>query len=172
MTGTDNEARVPLDDFVTYLRGLPKGTYIVQGREARGPNEIEHEEAVRRAAAAIAVPPARTLRIHGHSDDLMQIENALPAFDEPGEITAACDPDMALVKIEVPTAPKPTGLYVVAQYNPADLLACWSIGIAQLDENVPLPGWPMRFGNLRYSTVLDIDIPKGAVVRQAYPNDQ
>ena len=51
----------------------------------------------------------------------------------------------------------------------AGLPGCWAIGLMQLNEDVALPDWPMRWSNNAYSIVLDIDVPEGARVEQFWP---
>jgi hypothetical protein len=63
------------------------------------------------------------------------------------------------------------GMYVIGQYNgndfPESLPGCWTIGVMQLDEDIPLPAWPMEFakGTLGYSPRLIIDVPDNAVLK-------
>lgn len=57
------------------------------------------------------------------------------------------------------------GLYVTAQYAIAGV-ACWMIGISQLNEDVPLPPWPMQWFAEGYSTVLEIEVPDGFVIKE------
>lgn len=49
-------------------------------------------------------------------------------------------------------------LFVVGQYD-RNKNGCWDIGISQIDEDMPLPAWPMRFSAEGYTTILEIDVP-------------
>lgn len=78
---------VSVEDFVAWLRARPEGTIIVHGREARTPNEIEHNDAVRQAAAA-AIGPSPPRENEQRGDDgeghhLYEIKR----LDEPGHAT-------------------------------------------------------------------------------------
>ena len=63
------------------------------------------------------------------------------------------------------------GLNVVGQYAnaswPDECPACWMIGVQPIEEDVPIPNWPMRFETAKngYSPRLVIDAPSGVVVR-------
>lgn len=52
-------------------------------------------------------------------------------------------------------------LLVVGQYAKSHLTGCWVIGISMIDENVPIPNWPIRFLPVKegYSPILEIDVP-------------
>lgn len=93
----------------------------------------------------------RTLKFYGASDDLFEIEGGRRG--EPDEI----DPSQC-VKVTNDHG----GLVVSAHYAPG-VAACWAIGVSQVDEDEPLPDWPMRFRTGEpasgYSVVLEIDVP-------------
>lgn len=62
------------------------------------------------------------------------------------------------------------GVNIVGQYDgkkwPPSCPACWLIGVMPMDEDTPIPDWPMRFkmaGN-GYSPQLIIDAPEGVQV--------
>lgn len=57
------------------------------------------------------------------------------------------------------------GLYGVGQ-SPRDAPGCWVIGIQQLDEDVPLPDWRMRWYSAGYSPILEIYAPADAIVTE------
>lgn len=101
---------------------------------------------------------SRTLKFYGASDDLFEVEGTIGG--EPDEI--GCYDETAAVKV----ANEHGGLFVVAHYAPKNLAACWSIGLMQLDEDVPLPNWPMKWstGGRGYSVLLEIEVPDSAVV--------
>lgn len=46
---------------------------------------------------------------------------------------------------------------------------CWSVGIAPIDDDDPMPSWPMRWRFEGYTTVLEIDAPDEAVVTLVQP---
>lgn len=46
---------------------------------------------------------------------------------------------------------------------------CWSFAVGQVDEEIPLPDWPIRIkwpGGRGYSTRLEIDVPDDVKVFQ------
>ena len=43
---------------------------------------------------------------------------------------------------------------------------CWCIGVTPIDEDIPLPSWPMRWSATGYTTVLEIDAPDDADLTQ------
>jgi hypothetical protein len=105
----------------------------------------------------------RTLKFYGASDDLFEIEGTAGA--EPDEI--GCFDSIPAVKI----TGEDCGMIVVAAYAALDAMpggmpGCWAIGICPLDEDVPLPGWDMRWRTEGYSAVLEVDVPDGVVVSQ------
>lgn len=100
----------------------------------------------------------RKLKFYGASDDLFEIDGT--SGNEPDEI--GCYDRPCVVKVSNDHA----GLHVVGIYAPGDGPACWSLGIMQLDEDVPLPDWPMTWSvsGRGYSVALEIDAPDSAVV--------
>jgi len=100
---------------------------------------------------------SRTLQFYGASDDLFEIEGTRAG--EPDEI--GCFERIAAVKV----ANDHAGLFVAALYNPPKrpdgLPGCWTIGICPLEEDVPLPDWPMRWelASNGYSTKLTLEAP-------------
>lgn len=96
----------------------------------------------------------RTLKFYGASDDLFEIEGY--RGDEPDEIgrkATVCVFDR-----------QGNGLVVAASYVHA---GTWAIGIAPLNEDQPLPGWPMKWEAKvpGYTTVLTIEAPDDAVMK-------
>lgn len=93
----------------------------------------------------------RTLKFYGVSDDLFEVEGHRKG--EPDEISPS-----QCVKV----ANDHGGLVVSAHYAPGNA-GCWAIGISQLDEDEPLPDWPMTFTTGKpsrgYSVVLNIEVP-------------
>jgi len=95
---------------------------------------------------------SRTLKFYGASDDLFEIEGTIK--DEPDEI--GCYNRSAAVKVYDRLG---NGLIVAGIYiNPG----VWAIGIAPMDEDQPLPGWPHAYS--RDSALLTIEAPDDAVV--------
>ena len=60
-------------------------------------------------------------------------------------------------------------LAVTGVYAPGHFCGCWSVGLMPLDEDEPMPPWPMRWRFEAYSTVLEIEVPDGATVRFVVP---
>ncbi len=68
-------------------------------------------------------------------------------------------------------APGPSGLYVWGRYPcsddiPKKIPGGWMVGIQQLEEDEPLPAWPMRWSWEGYSVILEIDAPEGVTVER------
>lgn len=97
----------------------------------------------------------RQLRFYGSSDDLFEAR----ASDGWAEEQGGFETTMAYFV----ASPRDGGrMFVTAEYAPkATNGACWAIGVSQVDEDVPLPDWPMRFETHEsgYSVVLVIDAP-------------
>jgi hypothetical protein len=98
---------------------------------------------------------SRNLKFYGASDDLFEVEGTTGT--EPNEI--GCYGRIPAVKV----CNDHGGMIVVAIYDadslPPDMPECWTIGICPLDEDVPLPGWPMKWSAQGYSTVLEMEVP-------------
>lgn len=45
----------------------------------------------------------------------------------------------------------------------------WSVGIAPMDDDEPLPDWPMRWRFTDYSAVLSLTVPDDATVTLVHP---
>jgi hypothetical protein len=105
----------------------------------------------------------RTLVFQGHSDDLFCMEGERRG--EPDEM--GCFGGAAAARIATAEG---VGLIVVGTYSMARLprTGGWIIGLSQLDEDVPLPDWPMRWRTAEngYSPRLEIDVPDAAVVER------
>jgi hypothetical protein len=105
----------------------------------------------------------RTLVFYGASDDLFEVEGS--RGDEPDEI--GCFGHIPVVKVVTPAG---EGMIVLGVYNSDDLPvaypACWAIGVAPLDEDVPIPAWPISIalGGRGYSAALTLTAPADAVV--------
>ncbi len=101
----------------------------------------------------------RLLQFYGASDDLFEIDGGRGG--EPDEI----DPS-SCVKI----MDGEVGMIVTAHYAPADAAPCWAIGICQIDQDQPLPDWPIKFTtgapSRGYSVVLNVEAPDTAVMTE------
>ena len=101
------------------------------------------------------------LKFEGHSDD---------TFGEYGWTSDDydCCASGAMIVFRVTAGEE--GLHVCGQYSgkqwPREMPGCWVVGVQPLDEDVPLPKWPMRFesGDSGYSPRLVIDAPEGVSV--------
>lgn len=102
----------------------------------------------------------RTLKFYGCSDDLFEIEGTKRG--EPDEIGEGA------VEVVYGDA----GVRVWAIYAHGET-ATWMIGIEPLDEDIPIPDWPIRMslGGRGYSAEIAMDVPDGATVRQVGDND-
>ena len=98
----------------------------------------------------------RMLKFYGLSDDLFEIEGT--RGDEPDERPAGT--------VEVKDGDG-NGLRVHCDYGVTGN-ACWMVGIAPIDDGVPIPNWPMSFrlGGRGYSAELTIEAPDSAVVSE------
>jgi hypothetical protein len=94
----------------------------------------------------------KPLRFEGHSDD---------TFGEYGRVNEDYDNCASGKPIVFKvTAPDGDGLHVVGQYA-VGAVGCWSVGVQPLDEDTPIPTWPMRFvlAERGYSPALIIEAP-------------
>ena len=110
-------------------------------------------------------------RFYGSSDDNFCYDvwkgNSWRGEDEIGSDTAAwIIEDFGQQGLQV------VGIYAGAS-DAAHEGSVWSVGIAQLDEDVPLPDWPIKFSvhELAYSVALEIEIPDSAKIRAAGADD-
>jgi hypothetical protein len=104
----------------------------------------------------------KLLKFSGHSDDIFQYgegENAVG-----GDEAYAIDEVHAFLVRDT----KGEGFYVCAMYAPESIpCSCWFVGIAPLDQDVPLPHWTIRYEaglERRYTPVLVIHAPDDVVV--------
>ena len=95
----------------------------------------------------------RTLKFSGHSDDVFQYYDSDGGGDE-----AYGSP--AVFKL----THKDYSVLVVGYYNPRDACGCWSVGLCQTDEDLPIPPWSPRFDAEGYSTVLYLNVPDSVKV--------
>ena len=113
------------------------------------------------------------ITIYGANDDLVEVEGCIGAdeFNVYGEGKLMWRGDFV--------APDETKIRVHAVYD-----GCWHFAIGQVDEDIPIPAWPLSFaqGGLtpdalagkappypRYSVVLQIDAPEGTRIRNVWP---
>ena len=115
----------------------------------------------------------KTLRFWGASDDLFEIESTKRGD---GDEIGCFDKPMA---VRVRSADRAHGLIVTAVYASIfqgradlDVPACWSIGVMPMDEDVPLPTWPMRWRATGYTTELEIDVPADALIEDLREGDR
>ena len=97
----------------------------------------------------------RVLKFYGASDDLFEIEGT--RGEEPDER------DEGTVEVKDSEG---NGLHVHCVYGVTGT-ACWMVGVAPIDEDIPIPDWPMKFtlGGRGYSAMLTLEAPDDAVVR-------
>jgi len=59
------------------------------------------------------------------------------------------------------------GQLVVQAHYAATGAAVWAISVAPVDEDIPIPDWPMRFtlAERGYSAQLEIEVPDKASIR-------
>lgn len=103
-------------------------------------------------------PPTKTLKFSGHSDDTFgeyetfKIDHDNCAADEP-------------IVFEVGSKSQNVHFWVIGEYAARKTMGAWMIGI-QIDEDVPLPAWPMKYETAEnsYSPELVIEAPKDVTV--------
>lgn len=99
-----------------------------------------------------------TLTMYGASDDLIEAEG-IPGCDE---FTADYNPDSLTMGSFVVGGK----MRILAAYD-----GCWMFAIGQVDEDVPLPDWPISISqhtDISYSTMITIEVPEGTtLVREA-----
>jgi hypothetical protein len=103
------------------------------------------------------------ITIYGASDDLVEVSGCEGAdeFNVYGDGKLLWRGDFV--------APDDGKLRVYAIYD-----GCWHFSVGQVDEGVPLPGWPLKIrqGGIKeapYSAVLEIDAPDGTRIRNVWP---
>lgn len=92
------------------------------------------------------------LRFFGHSDDCAEFE----ASDGEAEETYLDEDGVATFRVG-------TAMFVVLRYEHN---GCWSVAPMQIEEETPLPLWPMRIEQYKngYSPVLIVEAPDGVEV--------
>lgn len=100
---------------------------------------------------------SRILQFYGASDDLFEMDSSLKG--EENEFS----PNEAVI-----LDGEEEGMVVFAQYSPGRN-ACWGIGISQIEDDAPLPNWPMKFKTGKpsrgYSVVFEVEVPDNVVIR-------
>ncbi len=99
---------------------------------------------------------SKILRFSGSSDDNFEIEGALrdeiSKFDHHG--------------LQFKLSSSEGQLLVVGIYGESAPGAVWTVGIAPVEEDVPIPEWPVkvRLAENGYSTELEIEVPDDTFV--------
>lgn len=93
----------------------------------------------------------KTAKFYGASDDLIEVEGIRGAdeFNVYGD-----GPHMARFNLG-------GMMRIHAIYD-----GCWSFAVGMVDEEIPLPDWPVRLTSEGYSMVLEIDVPDTVKVFQ------
>lgn len=91
----------------------------------------------------------KTLRFFGASDDLFEVTGAITE-----EIGCFSKPGVYHLKSAEGE------LLVIALYGVGNI-ACWTIGVCQVDEGVPVPEWPVMYSmhDSGYSPLLTLEVP-------------
>lgn len=96
-----------------------------------------------------------TLTVYGASDDLIEADG-IDGADEYNAVDGG--------RLEV-TGPNGQRFYIYAVNTPG---AVWLVGVTQVDEDIPIPNWPMTLRQskaCRYSSELVVDCPEGTKVQ-------
>lgn len=97
----------------------------------------------------------KRLIFYGASDDLLELDG-----DMSDEFEAY---NGAAVKLNSLCGE----MLITAIYAPRCIRApVWSIGIAPVDEDVPIPDWPITMGASGYSAILTIECPDDIQVEE------
>ena len=91
----------------------------------------------------------KALRFYGYSDD---------TFGEYASTNYDVDNCGSGNPIQCRLDSSEGSMLVIGQYARNDN-PCWDIAIGQVDEDVPIPYWPMKFSSEGYTTVLEIGVP-------------
>lgn len=96
----------------------------------------------------------KELRFYGASDDLFECEGAIRE-----EIGCFSHPGIYHLRSSEGE------MQVIATYTDS---GCWSIGVCQIDEDVPIPQWESAFSTHEkgYSVVLTMQVPDDTVLVQ------
>lgn len=102
------------------------------------------------------------IRIYGASDDLVEVEGATR------EEFSAYGDDRWLGVLASPSGEQ---LLLTAEYTGR---GTWAIGVAPVDEDIPMPSWPISVGQAmenRYSAMLTITVPDGVTLTDTRDRD-
>lgn len=95
----------------------------------------------------------KQLRFYGYSDD---------NFGE--ESSNGVDNCASLKPIQCKLVSSEGSMYVIGQYDRANN-GCWDIGVCQVDEDIPIPDWEMKFSAKEgYSVILTITVPDDTIL--------
>jgi len=99
------------------------------------------------------------LSFRGSSDDLVYCSSESQGEEELGAWNSA---EGETVNLRLLVADR------MRVYCIYDRRGCWSFSVAQVNEQTPIPPWPIRIvqGCARYSTELHITVPKGTQVTE------
>ena len=101
----------------------------------------------------------KTAKFYGASDDLIEVEGVKGA-DEFNVVAAG--PHIASFNLG-------GKMRIHALYD-----GCWSFAVSQVDEEIPLPDWPIRISqskDSKYSTCLEVDVPDDVKLFQEKARD-
>lgn len=98
-----------------------------------------------------------SVTIYGASDDLIEIAGCKGADEFNASMKDNDNPLMA----EFVLSGEGGQIRIVALYD-----GCWSFAIAPVDEEVPIPAWPIKMSlhERGYSTLVEIDVPGVPVI--------
>ncbi len=104
-----------------------------------------------------------TIKFYGSSDDLFECEADNGFREEVG-----CYDSHAIYRLDHEEG----RLLVAGYYAPGGRAATWLIGVAPVDEGMPIPDWPMKFQTKHeYSAALIVEAPDGVTI-SAYEDDE
>jgi hypothetical protein len=104
---------------------------------------------------------SKILKFYGISDDLFEVEGAIReeigCFDNPG----------------VYHLKSAEGEILVVAYYGIGNAAAWSVGLCQVDEDVPVPAWPVTYSmhERGYSVLLTMEVPDDTQLVMADEDD-
>lgn len=102
----------------------------------------------------------KTLTFYGASDDLFEVDSTVRADRE----EYSCYDTSCTVKV----VDGDFGLFVTGLYAPSGE-GTWMIGISQLNEDIPLPPWPMRWTADGYSVRLVLEVSDSTTITRVMP---
>lgn len=121
-------------------------------------------------------PTTKTLTVRGTSDDTFQWDYpGLIGEDDHDDCAAGSVRTILVEAVKLKTCemghqhPDPDKTIRMAITGVFGKGCCWSIGIAPVGDDEPMPDWPMRWRFEDYTAVLEVDIPADATVKLVYP---